>query len=143
MKTLAAANLADRQLWRMRAKPMSCVHRFSPTLLSFLRLGKSHRADVSIITPAIHYTMGGVRIDGEGRALHEQTGDGGAASPIPGLFAAGEVTGGVHGANRLAGNSLLECVVIGRLAGQHAGAEAAVRSAEECDDAGAESESEL
>ncbi len=44
--------------------------------------------------------------------------------PIPGLFAAGEVTGGVHGGNRLAGNSLLECVVFGRIAGQRA-AEAA------------------
>jgi cleavage and polyadenylation specificity factor subunit 2 len=36
------------------------------------------------------------------------------------LYAGGEVTGGVHGTNRLAGNSLLECVVFGRLAGQHA-----------------------
>ena len=44
--------------------------------------------------------------------------------PIPGLLAAGEVTGGVHGGNRLAGNSLLECVVFGRIAGQRA-AEAA------------------
>jgi succinate dehydrogenase/fumarate reductase flavoprotein subunit len=39
---------------------------------------------------------------------------------IPGLYGAGEVTGGLHGQNRLAGNSLLECVVFGREAGRHA-----------------------
>lgn len=93
----------------------------------------SRLTDIAIITPAIHYTMGGVRIDGEGRALGELAGDGGVASPIPGLFAAGEVTGGVHGANRLAGNSLLECVVIGRLAGQHAGEEAVASLSEGID----------
>ncbi len=88
---------------------------------------------MSIITPAIHYTMGGVRIDGEGRALGEVSGGGEKSAPIPGLFAAGEVTGGVHGANRLAGNSLLECVVIGRLAGQNAGGEAVSRIPEGCE----------
>ena len=41
--------------------------------------------------------------------------------PIRRLFAAGEVTGGVHGANRLGGNSLLECVAFGRIAGERAG----------------------
>lgn len=40
--------------------------------------------------------------------------------PFKGLLAAGEVTGGIHGRNRLAGNSLLECVVFGRIAGQSA-----------------------
>lgn len=97
---------------------------------------------IAIITPAIHYTMGGVRIDSEGRALGELAGDGGDASPIPGLFAAGEVTGGVHGVNRLAGNSLLECVVIGRLAGQHAGAEA-VAKAKRCSQASGDGAGEL
>lgn len=65
----------------------------------------------AIVTPAIHYTMGGLKIDQKARVLDEQN------HPIPGLFAAGEVTGGVHGSNRLAGNSLLECVVFGRIAG--------------------------
>uniref|UniRef100_A0A183EPB9 fumarate reductase (NADH) n=1 Tax=Gongylonema pulchrum TaxID=637853 RepID=A0A183EPB9_9BILA len=58
---------------------------------------------VAIITPAIHYTMGGLKIDKN-----------------VWLLAAGEVTGGVHGRNRLAGNSLLECVVYGRIAGRNA-----------------------
>uniref|UniRef100_A0A8R1DGM9 FAD_binding_2 domain-containing protein n=1 Tax=Caenorhabditis japonica TaxID=281687 RepID=A0A8R1DGM9_CAEJA len=65
----------------------------------------------AIVTPAIHYTMGGLKIDENAQVLDEQD------QPIPGLFAAGEVTGGVHGSNRLAGNSLLECVVFGRIAG--------------------------
>jgi hypothetical protein len=66
-----------------------------------------------LITPAIHYTMGGVHADADTRVLKN-------GKPILGLFAAGEVTGGLHGQNRLAGNSLLECVVYGRIAGQRA-----------------------
>jgi succinate dehydrogenase/fumarate reductase flavoprotein subunit len=46
----------------------------------------------------------------------------GGFTPIPGLFAAGEVTGGIHGRNRLGGNSLLDCVVFGREAGKRAAA---------------------
>ncbi len=67
------------------------------------------------VTPSIHYSMGGLKIDADTRVLAENGGQ-----PIKGLFAAGEVTGGVHGKNRLAGNSLLECVVFGRIAGQNA-----------------------
>jgi len=63
------------------------------------------------ITPSIHYTMGGVKIDTTGQVFGEN------GLPIQGLYAAGEVSGGVHGKNRLAGNSLLECVVFGRSAG--------------------------
>jgi len=69
---------------------------------------------VAEITPVIHYCMGGIAIDNEAHVLNQD------GSPIPGLFAAGEVTGGVHGKNRLGGNSLLECVVFGRRAGQSA-----------------------
>lgn len=63
------------------------------------------------VTPVLHYCMGGVTIDGECRVLDA------SGAPIAGLHAAGEVTGGVHGANRLGGNSLLECAVFGRIVG--------------------------
>jgi len=67
---------------------------------------------VGKITPVIHYTMGGIAIDADARVLAEEDGQ-----PIPGLFAIGEASGGVHGDNRLAGNSLLECTVFGRHVG--------------------------
>merc|ERR1712038_1572233 len=68
---------------------------------------------VAIITPVIHYCMGGLEIDVNSAFVNAN----GAA--IPGLYAAGEVAGGVHGNNRLGGNSLLDCVVFGRVAGKH------------------------
>jgi succinate dehydrogenase/fumarate reductase flavoprotein subunit len=68
------------------------------------------------MTPVLHYTMGGLEIDSEGRVLAS------GSTPLPGLFAAGEVAGGVHGANRLGGSSLLGCVVFGRVAGDSAAA---------------------
>ncbi|EFN54784.1 hypothetical protein CHLNCDRAFT_134736 [Chlorella variabilis] len=71
---------------------------------------------VARITPVVHYTMGGVAISREAQALDA------SGVPVPGLFAAGEVAGGLHGANRLGGNSLLECVVFGRRAGRNAAA---------------------
>lgn len=71
---------------------------------------------VAIMTPVLHYTMGGLQIDPESRVLDP------AGKPIPGLFAAGEVAGGVHGANRLGGSSLLGCVVFGRVSGDSASA---------------------
>jgi succinate dehydrogenase / fumarate reductase flavoprotein subunit len=61
------------------------------------------------IGPTIHYVMGGVRVDAETQM-----------STVPGLFAAGEVAGGMHGANRLGGNSLSDLLVFGRRAGLHA-----------------------
>lgn len=69
---------------------------------------------VMIVTPAVHYTMGGVAINTQCQMLRSD------GLPIPGLFGAGEVTGGLHGNNRLGGNSLLECVVFGRIAGRAA-----------------------
>ncbi|KAI0748047.1 FAD binding domain-containing protein [Daedaleopsis nitida] len=67
---------------------------------------------VAEMTPVVHYTMGGIVVDEYARVL---SGDG---LPIPGLFAAGEAIGGVHGRNRLGGSSLLEAVVFGRIAGK-------------------------
>jgi len=69
---------------------------------------------VAIITPVIHYCMGGLEIDCDSLVLNAE------GKPITGLYAAGEVAGGVHGNNRLGGNSLLDCVVFGRVAGRHA-----------------------
>jgi len=66
---------------------------------------------VGFVEPVLHYVMGGIGIDPESRALDEND------RVIPGLFACGEAAGGVHGRNRLAGNSLVECVVYGRVAG--------------------------
>jgi len=63
------------------------------------------------IVPVLHYTMGGIEMDREGRVLRAD------GSLIEGLSAAGEVTGGVHGNNRLGGNSLLECTVFGSIVG--------------------------
>lgn len=67
---------------------------------------------VGSVTPVVHFTMGGVLINEKSEILGEN-GEG-----IPGLWGAGEVTGGVHGGNRLGGSSLLECVVFGRVAGE-------------------------
>ncbi|KAF5388765.1 hypothetical protein D9757_005635 [Collybiopsis confluens] len=71
---------------------------------------------VAMMTPVLHYTMGGLEID---QASHVIDTNG---KPISGLFACGEVAGGVHGANRLGGSSLLGCVVFGRVAGDSAAA---------------------
>ncbi|KAL5003050.1 FAD binding domain-containing protein [Aspergillus recurvatus] len=73
-------------------------------------------AYVGNVTPVLHFTMGGVFFNEQGQVLDEQ------ADPIKGLWAAGEVTGGLHGQNRLGGSSLLECAVFGRIAGDQAAA---------------------
>ena len=66
------------------------------------------------ITPAVHHTMGGIAINPKAEVLNEK------GEVISGLFAAGEVTGGVHGANRLGGNAVADFTVFGRIAGQSA-----------------------
>ena len=66
------------------------------------------------VTAGIHHTLGGLKIDPECEVLKED------GSAIPGLFAAGEVTGGVHGGNRLGGNAVADFTVFGRIAGQEA-----------------------
>lgn len=66
------------------------------------------------ITPAIHYAMGGLKIDTDARVIDKE------GKPIANLFAAGETTGGVHGKNRLGGNSISETITFGRIAGDRA-----------------------
>ena len=66
------------------------------------------------IAPGIHHTMGGVKIDTATRVIDT------AGNSIPGLFAAGETTGGVHGGNRIGGNAVCDFVVFGRIAGANA-----------------------
>ncbi|MFE1263454.1 fumarate reductase/succinate dehydrogenase flavoprotein subunit [Streptomyces albogriseolus] len=81
-------------------------------------------ADVDItaepmeVGPTCHYVMGGIAVDS----------DSAAARGVPGLFAAGEVAGGMHGSNRLGGNSLSDLLVFGRRAGRHAADHASTRA---------------
>ena len=84
-----------------------------------LKAGEENRDEevyVGKITPVVHFTMGGVAFNDKAQVLGED------GEPIKGLYAAGEVTGGLHGDNRLGGSSLLECVVFGRTAGRQAAA---------------------
>jgi flavocytochrome c len=67
---------------------------------------------VGEVTPVLHYCMGGLKISPSGRVIASNQ------ETILGLYAVGEVTGGVHGNNRLGGNSLLECVVFGKIVGE-------------------------
>ena len=89
-------------------KPAEYVKRKLPSMyMQFMEL-----ADVDItrqameVGPTTHYIMGGVRVEGKT-----------TAATVPGLFAAGEAAGGLHGSNRLGGNSLSDLLVFGRLAG--------------------------
>lgn len=66
------------------------------------------------VTPGVHHTMGGLKINSATEVLTED------GTAIPGLFAAGEITGGVHGANRLGGNAVADFVVFGRIAAESA-----------------------
>ena len=67
--------------------------------------------------PSVHHCQGGVRIDTNARVIDVH------GKPIPGLYAAGEFVGGIHGNNRLGGNALADCVVFGRIAGKRVAAE--------------------
>ncbi|MEE3283856.1 MAG: fumarate reductase/succinate dehydrogenase flavoprotein subunit [Planctomycetota bacterium] len=75
-------------------------------------------ADPMEVGPTCHYTMGGVRVDSDSQE-----------TSVPGLFAAGEVAGGMHGANRLGGNSLSDLIVFGKRAGEYAAQHAKDREA--------------
>ena len=67
------------------------------------------------VSPGIHHTMGGVHINTNAEVINTE------GNSITGLWAAGEVTGGVHGANRLGGNAVADIVIFGRVAGSNAG----------------------
>jgi cytochrome b involved in lipid metabolism len=69
---------------------------------------------VALMEPVLHFTMGGIEINDKAQVLNSEK------QPFDGLFACGELAGGVHGANRLGGSSLLGCVVYGRVAGDSA-----------------------
>ena len=66
------------------------------------------------VIPAVQHTMGGVRINADAQVISTD------GSPIPGLYAAGEVTGGIHGGNQLEGNGLADSLTYGRIAGANA-----------------------
>ncbi len=76
------------------------------------KLFKRYEIDLSrepiLVYPTLHYQNGGLQFNEKGE------------TPVPGLYAAGEVTGGVHGENRLGGNSLMDVLVFGRIAGKNA-----------------------
>ena len=69
---------------------------------------------VAEVTPGIHHTMDGVKIDPQAEVLTPEK------KPIPGLFAAGEVTGGVHGGNRIGGNAVADIITFGRISANSA-----------------------
>ncbi|KAI1159143.1 FAD binding domain-containing protein [Nemania serpens] len=84
--------------------------------------GEANRGEevaVGTVTPVTHFTMGGVAFNEKAEVLG---GEGDVVAPVKGLWAAGEITGGLHGDNRLGGSSLLECAVFGRIAGREAAA---------------------
>ena len=66
------------------------------------------------IEPVLHHTMGGIKINAKAEVVNQ------AGNTVPGLYAAGEVTGGVHGGNRLGGNAVADIIVFGQIAGTSA-----------------------
>jgi len=85
--------------------PGSVERELPAKFMQFIRYGIDIRKEPMLIYPTLHYQNGGIKIDQD------------AETGVPGLFAAGETTGGVHGENRLMGNSLLDVTVFGRRAG--------------------------
>ncbi|MEM2328952.1 MAG: FAD-binding protein, partial [Nitrososphaerota archaeon] len=67
--------------------------------------------------PSLHHTMGGLHINTKAQVLDVE------GKVIPGLYAAGEITGGIHGTNRIGGNALLDIIAFGRIAGRNAARE--------------------
>jgi succinate dehydrogenase / fumarate reductase flavoprotein subunit len=101
--------------WLKKKLPNSADHikRKLPSMYhQFKQLANLDITEVPMeIGPTTHYTMGGIRVDGDTQM-----------STLPGLFAAGEAAAGLHGANRLGGNSLSDLIVFGKRAGEYAAA---------------------
>ncbi len=99
--------------------PAEVIHSRLPRMAEqFRAIGVDITREPMEVAPTAHYSMGGIRVN---PLTH--------ATDVPGLYAAGEVAAGVHGANRLGGNSLAEILVFGRIVAEHAGAYAATQAA--------------
>ena len=88
--------------------------RYADTVRRYAAAGVDVTREPMLVAPAPHTSLGGVVIDAHCRVLRPD------GTPVPGLFAAGEVTGGVHGLNRIGGNAGTEVLVFGRIAGREA-----------------------
>ena len=88
--------------------------RYADTVRRYAACGVDITREPMLVAPAPHTSLGGVVIDARCRVLRADS------TPVPGLFAAGEVTGGVHGRNRVGGNAGTEVLVFGRIAGESA-----------------------
>jgi len=91
---------------------------YADTVKRYAAAGVDIHREPMLVAPAPHTSLGGLVIDTRCRVLRPD------GSPIPGLFAAGEVTGGIHGFNRIGGNAGTEVLVFGRIAGEEAAKEA-------------------
>lgn len=99
---------ADYNRLAQRSAPDPFGKKYFPSVPFSLEDSAFH---VALMEPVLHFTMGGIEINEHAQVLnHDKT-------PFHGLYACGELAGGVHGANRLGGSSLLGCVVYGRVAG--------------------------
>lgn len=87
------------------------MDKYGKTIFINTPINLSEKFYIGIVSPVLHYCMGGLKINGKAQIIGSDN------NPIPYIFAAGEVTGGIHRNNRLGGNSLLDCVVFGRVAG--------------------------
>lgn len=103
----------DTPMIEMKGGAGTIEARIPAMMRMFGKYGIDIRKEPILVYPTLHYQNGGVHISVDGQ------------SDIENLFVAGEVVGGIHGRNRLMGNSLLDIIVFGRNAGQHAAAKAA------------------
>ena len=104
--TMRAGVWLDTPLIELKKGPGTLRRQFPGIIHRFERYGIDPATHPLLVYPTLHYQNGGIRIDPSGK------------TDLRGLWAAGEVTGGLHGTNRLMGNSLLDITVFGRRAGQ-------------------------